>query len=160
MNRRPNLATLALAALLASAGLAGANDTPNFDGLSLRKVPQARQIVRTAVLDFGSASGNACSADLTVVVAGAAAGDAVSVAAPAASVNTGSTFSGWVSAADTVKARHCNTSGSSNDPASGTYSIIVSHFDAAPVAAPTPTATATNTPAPTATTAPTATPTP
>lgn len=79
----------------------------------------------TGTLDFGSAATGACSSDLTITVTGATAGAEVALDVPNGSVPAGSIFWAWVSAADTVKVRHCCLSGTTCDPASGTYSARV-----------------------------------
>lgn len=53
-----------------------------------------------------------------MTVTGAVDGNVVTVAAPAASVGAESTFSGYVSAANTVNVRHCSHA-LAYDPASG-----------------------------------------
>ncbi len=93
-----------------------------FDRLDAN-APKFKQ--NSATLDFASAAANTCSADLTVTVTGAVANDPCVVSPPNASVNAGSSFTCWVSAADTVTVRHCNTSAGANDPASGTYKVMV-----------------------------------
>jgi len=58
-------------------------------------------------------------------VTGAADGDAVSLGVPNAAVNANSSFTAWVSAANTVTVRFNNYSSSSIDPASGTFRVSV-----------------------------------
>jgi hypothetical protein len=79
----------------------------------------------SATLDFASAAATVCSADLTITVTGATAGSTCMVGAPNGSVNAGSQFTCWVSAANTVSVRHCNISAAPNDPASGTFKVTV-----------------------------------
>lgn len=80
--------------------------------------------VVTATLDFPSTPSQQCS-DLTVVVTGASSGDCVSLGVPSGSVNNNSCFTAWVSASNTVTVRFNNYSGSSINPASGTFKILV-----------------------------------
>jgi len=75
-------------------------------------------------LDFGNTSAQN-SADLTITVTGAAAGDVVSLGVPNASVNANTCFTAWVSATDTVTVRFNNYSSGAIDPASGTFKIKV-----------------------------------
>lgn len=77
----------------------------------------------TATLDFGSIASNG-SAELTITVTGAAANDTVMLGAPAA-LEAGLTFSGFVSATNTVTVRVHNVSGGSVDPASATWRATV-----------------------------------
>lgn len=72
----------------------------------------------TATLDFGNVSTIGC-ADLTIAVTGAALGDVVDLGVPNASIVANSSYSAWVSAADTVTVRFCALI--SGDPASGVF---------------------------------------
>ncbi|MBK8909765.1 MAG: hypothetical protein IPM61_00390 [Chlorobi bacterium] len=78
----------------------------------------------SAALNFGN-TGAQTSADLTITVNGAAAGDAVFLGTPNGSVNANSTFTAWVSAANTVTVRFNNYSSGSIDPANGTFTVTV-----------------------------------
>jgi len=77
----------------------------------------------SAVLDFPSIT-NATQADLTITVTGAAVGDEVSLALPAAPA-AGIVFNAFVSATDTVTIRASNISAAPVNPASATYSVLV-----------------------------------
>jgi hypothetical protein len=77
----------------------------------------------SASLDFGSIS-TASQASLTITVPGAAVGDEVIMALPAAPA-AGLVFNVFVSAANTVTVRASNISGASVDPAAATYGVIV-----------------------------------
>ena len=77
----------------------------------------------SASLDFGSI-GAATQAGLTITVTGAAVGDEVIMALPAAPA-AGLVFNAFVSAANTVTVRASNISGASVDPAAATYGVIV-----------------------------------
>lgn len=77
----------------------------------------------SAALDFGSISA-AAQADLTITVTGAAAGDEVILALPAAPA-AGIVFNAFVSAANTVTVRASNISAAPVNPASATYGVIV-----------------------------------
>jgi len=80
-------------------------------------------LTATASLDFGSI-GAGLSADLTIAVTGAAAGDAVVLGAPAA-LEAGLVAFAWVSAADTVSVRLVNNTAGAVDAAAGTYRVTV-----------------------------------
>lgn len=75
----------------------------------------------SATLDFASAAQATCSADLTITVTGATTAASVALSVINASVPTGSVFWAWISAADTVKVRHCCVGAATCDPASGVY---------------------------------------
>jgi hypothetical protein len=77
----------------------------------------------SASLDFASISA-ASQASLTITVTGAAVGDEVIMALPAAPA-AGLVFNAFVSAADTVTIRASNISGSPVDAAAATYGVIV-----------------------------------
>lgn len=77
----------------------------------------------TATLNFGSIATTA-SADLTITVTGALAGDTVALGLPAAPT-AGIVFQAFVSADDTVTVRATNVTGSSVDPASASYSVAI-----------------------------------
>lgn len=77
----------------------------------------------TATLDFPSINA-AAQADLTITVTGAAVGDEVAMALPAAPA-AGIVFNAFVSATNTVTIRASNISGSPVNPASASYGVIV-----------------------------------
>ena len=64
-------------------------------------------LTNTASLDFTAIAAQTCE-DLTISVPGAAANDSVSLGMPHALLEAGATYSGWVSAGDTVSVRRCN----------------------------------------------------
>lgn len=78
----------------------------------------------TATLDFPSIAGSAES-ELTISVPGAEVGDPVSVGLPAAFPSGIAMNAAWVSAADTVRIRLRNVTGSAIDPASASYTVVV-----------------------------------
>jgi hypothetical protein len=80
-------------------------------------------ITATATLDFPSISSNS-GEELTITVTGAATGDVVILGAPSA-IESGLTWCGYVSAADTVTVRLHNSSGGSVNPASATWKATV-----------------------------------
>jgi hypothetical protein len=77
----------------------------------------------SASLNFGSI-GAAAQADLTITVTGAAVGDEVIMALPAAPA-AGLIFNAFVSAANTVTIRASNITAAPVDPAAATYGVIV-----------------------------------
>jgi len=87
----------------------------------------AKTLTATASLDFPNTSAQN-SADLTITVTGAADGDAVHIGVPNGSVNANSSFTGWVSAADTVTIRFNNYSSGAIDPTSGTFRAVVTKY--------------------------------
>ena len=81
----------------------------------------------SATIDFASVT-ITCEDSTGITVTGAVAGDACFVGAPTTISGAGtglhSTFSCYVSAADTVKVRHC-AAGTADNPASATYYVRV-----------------------------------
>lgn len=90
---------------------------PNNDGTI------AAVLSNSATLDFGSIAAQTCAA-LTITVTGAATGDDVSLAPPAALEN-GLTATGIVTAAATVTVRLCNITSGAIDPASASWRATV-----------------------------------
>lgn len=80
-------------------------------------------LTASASLNFPSISA-ASQADLTITVTGAAVGDEVAMALPAAPA-AGIVFNAFVSATNTVTIRASNITGSPVDPAAATYSVLV-----------------------------------
>lgn len=87
----------------------------------------ARTLTNTATLDFPSTLAGT-SSDLTITVTGADTGDDVYIGVPTTAVNANSSFSGWVSATNTVTIRFNNYSSSPIDPASGTFRATVTKY--------------------------------
>lgn len=81
------------------------------------------RLTATATLNFPSISSNGIE-QLTVTVTGAVAGSPVMLGPPAA-IEAGLTWSGYVSAADTVTIRLHNNSAVAVDPASATWTVSV-----------------------------------
>jgi hypothetical protein len=88
-------------------------------------------LTATAALNFGSIAASE-SADLTIALVGAAAGDVVMLGLPAGSISGGTgacdnvAFTAWVSAADTVTVRASNNDATdAADLASGTYRVTI-----------------------------------
>jgi hypothetical protein len=78
----------------------------------------------SATLNFPSTT-TLLSADLTITVTGAADGDVVSLGVPNAAVNANTSYSAWVSAANTVTVRFNNYSAGTVDPASALFKVFV-----------------------------------
>lgn len=107
------------------AGAVEFDGTNYFVTSSSTRYTLAKTLTNTATLDFASTAAGVCS-DLTITVTGAADGDVVAVSPPNGSVVANGSFSGWVSAADTVTVRYCNNElVSAGDPASGTFRASV-----------------------------------
>lgn len=84
----------------------------------------AKTLTGTAALNFDLTSVN--SQDLTITVTGAADGDPVSLAVPAASATANVIYTCWVSAANTVTVRASRIDVAAGaDPASGTFRASV-----------------------------------
>ena len=88
------------------------------DGNTITKV-----LSGSASLNFGSI-GAAAQADLTLTITGAAVGDEVVMALPAAPA-AGLIFNAFVSAADTVTIRASNITAAPIDPAAATFGATV-----------------------------------
>lgn len=92
------------------------------DGTANRQVP--KQVTPgTATIDFASIAAGNCATS-TITVTGAADGDIVKLGVPNAANTTGSQFTAWVSASDTVTVKHCCISGTC-DPGSGSFRATV-----------------------------------
>lgn len=113
--------------LIAKDGFAG-------DSTSAHAIAVADWLRNTAALDFASIAA-AASADLTITVTGAAVGDSVALALPAAPT-AGLVFFAFVSAADTVTVRAMNITAGAVDAASATYGVIVFKTATIPTLAP------------------------
>lgn len=81
----------------------------------------------SATLDFPSTIAQTHS-DLTLTVTGAADGDVVDIGVPNGATMDNSSYSAWVSGANTVTIRFLNAGVLTRDPASGTFKAIVWKF--------------------------------
>ena len=101
-----------------------------FNGTNLFFTPSTTRhtvnhgLTGSATLNFPSTLTN-LSADLTISVTGAADGDVVSLGVPNAAVNANTSYSAWVSAANTVTVRFNNYSSGTVDPASALFKVFV-----------------------------------
>jgi len=101
-----------------------------FNGTNLLFSPSTTRhtvnhgLTGSATLDFASTNAQN-SRDLTIAVTGAADGDVVSLGVPNAAVNANTSYSAWVSAANTVTVRFNNYSIGTVDPASGSFKVFV-----------------------------------
>lgn len=102
--------------------------TPEFAALKIDSTGTLIQAVisASATLDFPNTAAQT-SSDLTITVTGAAVGDPVFLAIPAAP-DANSCFTAWVSGANTVTVRFNNYSAGAIDPASGSYRACVFKF--------------------------------
>jgi hypothetical protein len=129
---KPAAGTTALAPITFTAGTlktsVAAGDV-EFDGTDFYASPSttrhkiARVLTGSATLDFPSTLSTDV-ADLTITVTGAAVGDPVIIGVPNGSVTATSSYTAWVSAADTVTIRYSPKA--TEDPASGTFKVSVS----------------------------------
>lgn len=89
----------------------------------------AKVLTGSSILDFG-ATGPGAASNLTVTVTGAAAGDVVSVGVDYSTVAVANgSFTGYVSAADTVTIRYTNNDlTTAYNPASATFKVTVTKF--------------------------------
>lgn len=97
-------------------GLDGAGTSPTY-------AEHAVSLSATATLDFPSIPA-AGQQELTITVTGAAVGESVALAPPAA-LEAGLQVTGYVSAANTVKVRLSNVTAAAIDPASATWRATV-----------------------------------
>jgi hypothetical protein len=101
-----------------------------FNGTNLLFTPSTTRhtvnhgLIGSATLNFPSTT-TLLSADLTITVTGAALSDVVSLGVPNAAVNANTSYSAWVSAANTVTVRFNNYSSGTVDPASGLFKVFV-----------------------------------
>jgi len=82
-----------------------------------------RVLGASSSIDFGGVT-DSCEDSSGITVTGALAGDACSVGTPATMPSATSWVTCYVSAADTVKVRHCSH-GASGNPAAATYYVRV-----------------------------------
>jgi hypothetical protein len=101
-----------------------------FNGTNLLFTPSTTRhtvnhgLTGSATLDFLSTNAQN-SRDMTIAVTGAALSDVVSLGVPNSAVNANTSYSAWVSAANTVTVRFNNYSSGTVDPASGTFKVFV-----------------------------------
>ena len=108
----------------AEAGAMEFNGTNLFFSPSTTRHTINHGLTGSATLDFPSTT-TLLSADLTITVTGAADGDVVSLGVPNAAVNANTSYSAWVSAANTVTVRFNNYSSGTVNPASGSFKVFV-----------------------------------
>lgn len=105
-------------------------DSANFTGVNWTDLTDSgtttlhtHTLSGSATLDFASIASTA-TAELTITVTGAVAGRSV-ILGPPSGIEAGLTWSGYVSATDTVTVRLFNTTGAAIDPASATWRAVV-----------------------------------
>ena len=108
----------------AEAGAMEFNGTNLFFSPSTTRHTVNHGLTGSATLNFPSTL-TMLSADLTITVTGAADGDVVSLGVPNAAVNANTSYSAWVSAANTVTVRFNNYSAGTVDPSSGSFKVFV-----------------------------------
>jgi hypothetical protein len=108
----------------ASAGAIDNNGTNLFFTPSTTRHTVNHGLTGSSTLNFPSTT-TLLSADLTITVTGAADGDVVSLGVPNAAVNANTSYSAWVSAANTVTVRFNNYSSGTVDPASALFKVFV-----------------------------------
>jgi hypothetical protein len=108
----------------AEAGAMEFNGTNLFFSPSTTRHTVNHGLTGSATLNFPSTT-TLLSADLTITVTGAADGDVVSLGVPNAAVNANTSYSAWVSSANTVTVRFNNYSSGTVDPASGLFKVFV-----------------------------------
>jgi hypothetical protein len=108
----------------AEAGAMEFNGTNLFFSPSTTRHTVNHGLTGSATLNFPSTT-TLLSADLTITVTGAALGDVVSLGVPNAAVNANTSYSAWVSAANTVTVRFNNYSSGTVDPASALFKVFV-----------------------------------
>jgi hypothetical protein len=108
----------------AEAGAMEFNGTNLFFSPSTTRHTVNHGLTGSATLNFPSTL-TMLSADLTITVTGAADGDVVSLGIPNAAVNANTSYSAWVSAANTVTVRFNNYSIGTVDPASALFKVFV-----------------------------------
>lgn len=94
-------------------------------GAAITKVLSA-----TASINFGATPPGACEDSPPIIVTGALDGDVVQVGVPASLASiAGTSFTGYVSAANTVKIRRCNsTNSTASDPNAAIIRVAVMRF--------------------------------
>jgi hypothetical protein len=108
----------------AEAGAMEFNGTNLFFSPSTTRHTVNHGLTGSATLNFPSTL-TLLSADLTITVTGAADGDVVSLGVPNAAVNANTSYSAYVSAANTVTVRFNNYSSGTVDPASALFKVFV-----------------------------------
>lgn len=81
-------------------------------------------ISNSFMLDFPNTAGES-SSDITVLLVGAIIGDVVTLGVPHLSVLSGTSYTAWVSAVNTVTVRFNNYSAGSKNPASGLFKVTI-----------------------------------
>jgi hypothetical protein len=108
----------------AEAGAMEFNGTNLFFSPSTTRHTVNHGLAGSATLDFPSTL-TMLSADLTITVTGASDGDVVSLGVPNAAVNANTSYSAWVSSANTVTVRFNNYSVGTVNPSSGSFKVFV-----------------------------------
>jgi hypothetical protein len=123
VNSSNAIGEIALGNLSISSGTLNVNVS---DGIKTSSGAVALDMFRTITVgtDFPSTSAQS-SSDITVTVTGAVAGQPVWLGVPNAAVSANTSYSAWVSAANTVTIRFNNYSSGSVNPSSGSFYVVV-----------------------------------
>jgi hypothetical protein len=86
----------------------------------------ANHLTGSASLDFADPSASTCTAEQTITVSGADVGDVVMLGIPSITISANQFFpSPRVSASNTVAIKFCEGATVTNNPAAGTYTVVV-----------------------------------
>jgi hypothetical protein len=113
---------------LTASDIKGGTITNNISTNSLTVITKV--LSAAASIDFGATRPDSCEDSNPIVVQGAQDGDVVQIGVPSSLASiTGTSFTGYVSAANTVKIRRCNSSGSTaSDPTAAIIRVAVMRF--------------------------------
>jgi hypothetical protein len=123
VNSSNAIGEVALGNLYLSSGTLNVNVS---DGIKTSSGTVSLDMFRTITVgtDFPSTSAQS-SSDITVTVTGAVAGQPVWLGVPNSAVSANTSYSAWVSAANTVTIRFNNYSSGSVNPSSGSFYVVV-----------------------------------
>ena len=123
VNSSNAIGEVALGNLSLSSGILNVNVS---DGIKTSSGAVALDMFRTITVgtDFPNTSAQS-SSDITVTVTGAVAGQPVWLGVPNSAVSANTSYSAWVSAANTVTIRFNNYSSGSVNPSSGSFYVVV-----------------------------------
>lgn len=118
---------------LTASDIKGGTITNNVSTNSLtvgNGAPITKILSATASIDFGATRAGSCEDSAPIIVQGAQDGDVVQIGVPLGLASiAGTSFTGYVSAANTVKIRRCNSTGSTaSDPNPAIIRVAVMRF--------------------------------
>lgn len=120
----PNATSAILQFVSAPGDVPGGTILTTGSTVSPSGAPGLSSLTGSATLNFGNTAAQS-SADLTITVTGAEDGDPVVLGVPIAALNANSSYSAFVSAADTITVRFNNYSSGAINPASGVFKVVV-----------------------------------